>query len=186
MRKKRGIMGKIKSSLPESMNFGNESAANSEQRAEKFNNYFTSVADLLANEIVPGENPFQAYLPDPVPFSFFLSPTSLNEIKDIMKKLKLSSAGHDDMDIRVIKECTDTISPFLVHMINSSFQEGVFPKHLEIARIVLVYKKGDRFDHTNYRPISILSCFSKIFEKVVVASLINYLTQHSLLAKEQF
>ena len=103
-----------------------------------------------------------------------------------MKKLKLSSAGHDDMDIRVIKECTDTVSPFLVHMINSSFQEGVFPKHLEITRIVLVFKKGDRFDHTNYRPISILSCFSKIFEKVVVASLIDYLTQHSLLAKEQF
>ena len=100
--------------------------------------------------------------------------------------LNYSSPGHDDINIKIIKQCSETISPFLVHIINKSFEIGTFPKQLQIARIVPIHKKGDNSMVENYRPISILPCLSKVFEKIMSIRLYNYLSEHSLLASSQF
>ena len=109
--------------------------------------------------------PFTSYMPEPALFSFFLRPVLFSEIKSVITNLKVTSAGFDDIHIKILKQISTEIAPFLVYIINRSFKEGCFPKHLQVARIVSMHIKGETTLHTNYRPVSILSNFSKIFEK---------------------
>ena len=62
----------------------------------------------------------------------------------------------------------------------------VFPNRLKFAEIKHLYKHGERMDITNYRPISLLSSFSKIFEKLIYIRLLKHCNCNKILAKEQF
>ena len=64
--------------------------------------------------------------------------------------------------------------------------DGIFPDNLKIAKIIPVFKAGDSYSVTNYRPISILTIFSKIFEKVISSRLENYLEKNNILHENQF
>lgn len=163
-----------------------ESITDDQEIANAFNDYFCSIAENLTQENNEPLTQFKNYLPPPVPYSFYLRPTNQQEIVNIIKSMKKKSPGHDDISINVIKECKHEISSFLEHIINTSFIEGCFPKHLQIARVVPIYKKGDQSLLSNYRPVSILPCISKIFEKIVAHRIMNYLSQNSLLIDSQF
>jgi hypothetical protein len=63
---------------------------------------------------------------------------------------------------------------------------GVFPTRLKFAEIKPLYKKGDMINISNYRPISLLTSFSKIFEKIIFTRLILHLNYNHILADEQF
>ena len=144
------------------------------------------MAHNLAQQIEDSEISFKRYLPHSTPFSFFLRPTNFQEVNTVISNLKNSSPGHDGIHINVIKECKDIISPFLVYIINKSFIHGCFPRHLQIAQVIPILKNGDKSLYSNYRPISILPSFSKIFEKIVAIRLNNYLSTHSILNDKQF
>src|SRR5436190_21444858 len=73
----------------------------------------------------------------------------------------------------------------LAHLVNSSFISGIFPEKLKISKIIPVFKKGEVLDKTNYRPISLLPAFSKIFEKAVHVRLYSYLETHNFLDNVQ-
>lgn len=181
------LMGKkSQNKIPTTFTFQDKVTANKQEIADKFNDYFSSVASTLAQNVQPTLTPFSDYLPEPVPFSFFLRPTTSPEIIAVIHNLKGTSAGHDEVSVRVIKKCSNEVSPFLEFIINRSFQSGFFPKSLQIARVVPVHKKGDKSIPCNYRPISILPVFSKIFEKIVAKRLLDYLTEKSLLTPHQF
>ena len=177
-----GLMGKEKNKLPEKITFHDRSISNSKEIAESFNHYFSNVANNLARNIQSSPVHFSKYLA----FSFFLRPTTAQEIELVIKNLKKTSPGHVQIDVTVIKHCSNVISGFLEYSINRSFQEGIFPNHLKIARITPIFKKGDKFSYKNYRPVSILSCFSKLFEKIMAPRLLNYLNNNSLLSDYQF
>ena len=70
--------------------------------------------------------------------------------------------------------------------INSSFECGIFPNELKLAKVIPIFKNGDKQDISNYRPISILSFFSKIFEKTMYNHLINFIDKNKILYKYQF
>lgn len=65
-------------------------------------------------------------------------------------------------------------------------QQGVFPDCLKIAKVIPVYKSGDASDPSNFRPISTLSTFSKIFEKLLVNRFISFINQNNILYKYQY
>lgn len=186
------LIGRKKSQLPSFFSHNNTNLINNIDIAEGFNEYFSSVGKNLAeahsdhnahNDTVVH---YKHFLPPPVPFSLYLKPTTLSELRNVIANLKLTSPGHDNIDIRVVKECSDIILPFLKYIINLSFQHGCFPKNLQISKVTPIYKKGSKSQLNNYRPISLLSTFSKIFEKVMVARLMDYLTKHSLLTDHQY
>ena len=154
--------------------------------ADGFNNYFSSVAENLAERIEEPRTHFSNYLPPPVPFSFYLRPTTSVEISNIITTMKKKSPGYDDVNISIIKECKEVVIPFLEYIINKSFVLGCFPKALQIAKVVPIYKKGNESLFSNYRPVSILPCFSKIFEKIVVYRIMDYLVQNSIISNAQF
>ena len=85
---------------------------------------------LPLQDVQPTIIPFNDYLPEPVPFLFYLRPTTTTEIKTLINSLKDTSSGHDEVNTKSVKRCNDIISPFLEYIINSSFRNGIFPKQL--------------------------------------------------------
>ena len=78
------------------------------------------------------------------------------------------------------------ISAQLSLIFNESFQYGIFPVKLKIAKVIPIFKKGDASKNSNYRPISLLSIFSKIVEKLMHQRLYNFLELHEILFQMQF
>ena len=74
----------------------------------------------------------------------------------------------------------------LTYIYNLSLETGIFPENLKIAKVIPVFKKGDDQLISNYRPISLLSIFSKIFEKLIAKRMRNYLDKYSILTENQF
>ena len=72
------------------------------------------------------------------------------------------------------KHITNEISEAITFIINQSISTGVFPDPLKIAQVKSLFKKGDKHNASNYRPISLLSSLSKIFEKVRLNQLIDH------------
>ena len=109
--------------------------------------------------------------------------------KDILKvvgafKNKLSS-GYDDIPLKLIKYSITSMVKPVVHLINSSLISGIFPKELKISKVIPVFKKGDRTDKLNYRPISVLPAFSKIYERVMYNQIVKYLVENNLFDDQQ-
>ena len=157
------VLGRIEANLETSFTHKNKIIMDKTDIANTFNDYFCSVATELIDGIEQTPISFEDYLPDPVIHSISLEPTNITEVKNVIKDLKVASPGHDDVNITVIKECVNEVSPYLVHIINKSFSSGVFPEQLKIGKVIPLYEKGEKSLFKNYRPISILPTFSKIF-----------------------
>jgi Notch-like protein len=78
------------------------------------------------------------------------------------------------------------ISPPPNYICSRTLYTGVFPGRLKHATIRPLFKKGNKDDINNYRPISILTSFSKSFEKVMRTRLLIHLTDNNILVKEQY
>ena len=90
---------------------------------------------------------------------------SIAEATNVIRSLKESSPGWDNIPAFILIQCIDCFIKPLTHIINRSFIEGIFPKELKLVRVIPIYKAGDSTTITIYRPTSILTCFSKIFGK---------------------
>jgi len=109
------------------------------------------------------------------------------ETEKIIKELKSkSSCGYDEITTKILKISSPFIVSPLTYICNRMLSTGRFPDRLKYSEIKPIYKKGDKTLITNYRPISLLPVFSKIFEKVLYKRLYYHLTLNNILVKEQF
>jgi hypothetical protein len=109
------------------------------------------------------------------------------EIKNIIKELKFTkSKGSDDIEITFIKKFANYLVVPIKHIINCSFEAGIFPECLKRSIIVPIYKQGNRNDFTNYRPITISSNISKIFETAFLNRLQIHLNINNIINENQF
>jgi hypothetical protein len=97
-----------------------------------------------------------------------------------------TSTGIDGIPTAIMKKCEENIAPVLTKIIHQSMREGVFPDSLEISKMIPIFKGGDARHVKNYRPISLLSVVSKVFEKIVKTRLINRLADSGILDKYQY
>ena len=97
-----------------------------------------------------------------------------------------SSSGWDEIPTFLVKKCVDSFIEPLTHLVNSSISEGIFPSELKLVRVVPIFKSGDLSLITNYRPISVLSLFSKVFEKVRYNHIISFMNKNYVLYDQQF
>ena len=74
----------------------------------------------------------------------------------------------------------------LMHIFNLSFLTGIIPNALKIARVTPVYKANNKENFSNYRPISVLPCFSKILEKLTYKRAITFLNKNNILSNNQY
>lgn len=77
------------------------------------------------------------------------------------------------------------VKPF-TYICNLSFQTGIFPQKMKIAKVIPIYKNGNKHSFTNYRPISLLSQFSKILETLFARRLDNFVEKYNLLTDNQY
>jgi hypothetical protein len=108
------------------------------------------------------------------------------EIKSIINGLKnKKSAGVDEISPKLIKSIADLIVTPLSHILNCSFVEGQFPSKLKQTIIRPILKSGDKSCCNNYRPISLISTFSKVFEKAVLNRLWSFLETNGIVFEGQ-
>ena len=96
------------------------------------------------------------------------------------------SPGYDDISFNVVRNCFGPLLKLLMAIFKLSLQKGCFPEELKIARVTPIYKADDVNEIGNYRPISVLPCFSKILERIMYNRLFKYLTTNEILHKKQF
>ena len=94
--------------------------------------------------------------------------------------------GHENIQPFFLKAARHVNAPYLSLLLNFVFTEGIFPRNCRIARITPIYKSGAKEDMNNYRPISILTCYSKIIEKILLLRLSSFFKKHNVIYKNQY
>jgi hypothetical protein len=152
-----------------------------------FNNYFVNVADNLAKKIPKPNTKYQDYLKNPNEHSIYLQETTPDEVGKLVTKLdSKKSADIYGISGKMIKEGGFVMVEIITLLFNMSISQGKFPDALKNAKVVPVHKGDSRLEMSNYRPISLLPTLSKIFEKLMYARLIDFLSKHSILYENQF
>ena len=135
--------------------------------ANKYNTFFSEIASKMADQVKTPIllEPNQAKSPIN---SFYLTETITDEIVQIITMLNGNKSTQDNgIPTKVLTHTNVLIWPILTKIYNKCIREGIFPENLKTAQIFPVSKKNAKYDCTNYRPISMLSQPSKIFEKIV-------------------
>jgi Notch-like protein len=102
------------------------------------------------------------------PFHNITFKNSSTKVERIIRSLRLkNSHGYDEVSTKILKVSAPFISSPLNYILNKSIISGIFPTRLKYSIVKPLFKKGDKEDMTNYRPISLLTSFSKVFEKII-------------------
>jgi hypothetical protein len=112
---------------------------------------------------------------------------STREIEKISKSLKSkNTGGYDEISTCILNLSTPYIMFLLTYICNAILNTGTFPDRLKYTIIKPIFKKGDDQDITDYRPISLLTSFSKVIEKLIYARILDHITTNSILVNEQY
>lgn len=163
------------------------------------NTFFANVGKTLATKIAAEVNAIPTSSHDLFPSqsehtfsqppqnSMVLYSVDNKEIENIILNLKEKCAvGWDGISTTVIKSARNILIPVLNHVFNTALSSGVFPSVFKRAVVHPIFKSGDRDGVTNYRPISVLTALSKIFEKILNKRLLNFINESSVLSPNQF
>ena len=187
------LRGKSKSSIKASFFIDGELVKDRRKISNGFNMFFSSVAKKLNAKLnssrpVCTSNPevdgFRAFFNKRVPGSIYMSPCDCEEIEKIIKSFQNDKAS--DISVSILKRCAPLISGHLSSFLNAFMESGTFPKILKVAKITPIFKKGDSQMFDNYRPISLLPIFGKIFEKLIYSRLYDFLISQKVIYDKQF
>jgi len=161
--------------------------------ANEFNDYFLNTAESISYERINGKKEDVSPLQNL--FKYFNQPfkgrsrpyTSTKEINKITDSLKSkNSSGYDEISTKIIKISKPFIISPLINICNKMLVQGNYPERLKFSLIKPIYKNEDKSSPYNYRPISLLPAFSKIFEKVTYKRLFNHLNNNAIMNKHQY
>ncbi|KAJ3665857.1 hypothetical protein Zmor_001324 [Zophobas morio] len=148
--------------------------------AEIFAQTFSSAFTIAPNNILPSlAGPSHGLYLDSVEF-----PETVVCAK--LKKLKCTkSPGPDEINASLLLNCADSLAQPLSRLMEQSFSQGTLPSDWRIAIVRPIFKKGDKFCSTNYRPVSLTSLVVKIMESIIYESILKFVTEHQLVPMEQ-
>ena len=150
--------------------------------ANIFNKFYVNVSHDITKNLPRSNKSPVTFMGDRAGNSFFISPSVPSDISDIIALLKSGkSLGPNSIPMKILKSLSSLISSPLSQIINESFQCGTFPDKMKLAKVVPLLKKGCPLTASNFRPISLLSVFSKITEKVMYKRLYTFLGKHEIL-----
>ena len=175
-------------SLPQKLRHNNTFTTNPTLIANNFNDYFRDIGKILADQLKPfSESEHTKYLTKRLHQSLFLTPTTSFEVFNLISGLKNTKpTGKDNISAYFLKVVAKVIAAPLAQLFNYTFLLGILPASLKIAKIIPIYKSGNKSDVSNYRPIPILSSIFKILEKLIHVRLINFFIKHSVLLPTQY
>ena len=143
--------------------------------AEIFNDFFVNVGSNLAFRIPKGKRPFKRYLRKSVVNSFLINLIQESEIEKLINSLNQNkSLGTCSIPVKILENHVDVLKQSLTYLVNLSLQQSIFPEALKTARVTAIFKKDPHLP-SNCRPISVLSVFSKLYEKFMFSLLFAFL-----------
>ena len=185
----KGILGKCttkSSTLPTKITVNKTDILDAAKIADEFNKFFTNIGTDLANKIPNASKPFDSYITKPNT-SMESQPLSFNELKDAFFSLKINkSPGRHGVSFNVTKKCFGELYEPLKYLFDLSIVKGIFPDDLKIAKVTPICKADSSSNVSNYRPISVLPCFSKMLERIMYNCLQKYLKDQNILYDKQF
>jgi hypothetical protein len=126
-------------------------------------------------------------MPNIIPNDFAFTEVYTEDVlKEVITLKSMSAPGYDEVAVKPCKYAIDSFVLPLTHIINLSLGQGIFPDMLKIARVAAIWKNGSKSDLGNYRPISVLTVFSKIIEKCILSQLNSYVDANCFLVPQQF
>ena len=172
---------------PQSLQIDNRSTEDSQLVSNHFNEFFCTIEANLANKFVSKYNSFIKHLKHRISPSIYLDTPSPTETRSAIHSLSLNkTVGYDNISAFFLISASTVITPFLHLFINFCFSHGVFPENCVTAKIVPIFKKSNREDPSNYRSISLPTCFFKIMEKLIHKRLMSFLNTHRVIQKHQY
>ena len=155
--------------------------------ANHLNNFFFNVGPQTESSIPISENISpQKFLKQRNQLDFLLAHVSDAEVSEIINVLENKSTGPASIPVKLLQLIPDLIIVPLCQLINLSFVSGSFPDPLKIVKVIPIHKNGSTQDMNNYRPISLLSIFDKIMEKIMHNRLYHFLEVNNILYSKQF
>ena len=156
-----------------------------EKIADNPNTYVSEIGEKRPSNPENTDRTFVEFI-TPLQSQFNFSLFTDDLIERSIKELKpCKSAGLDKISARLLKDSSVVVVPYLRVIFNLSLHQGIFPGDWKHARISPIFKSGDTEDCSNYRPISVLSIVSNVFEKLVYLQLYDYFTENGVLSRYQ-
>ena len=145
------------------------------QKAEALNTQFKSVFTIEQDGPLPDKGP------SPHPTMPEISITT-SGISKLLQNLNIHKAmGPDQINAKILRELQDILAPTLEIIFNHSLNTGIVPSDWKMANITPLFKKGDRSQPNNYRPISLTSIVSKLFEHILSSNIRKHLESNNIL-----
>ena len=137
-------------------------AVDDKEKCDLLNNYFASISTIDEDD---NDDPECDIRTDQI---LNVKDISEDDIIDIIKSLNINKAsGLDEISHHMLKNTVQTVYKPLHILFTKSLELGIYPSNWKIARVLPIFKKGDKNDPCNYRPISLLSTVGKVFERVI-------------------
>ena len=122
----------------------------------------------------PSISKIKQQIPEGSKFSF--KPTDLESVtKEIANLDKSKATPLESIPVKILKDVSDTVCPKIVIDFNSSIETGVFPQDPKLADVTPIFKNKIKLSKENYRPVSVLSALSKIFERLMLYQINDYM-----------
>ena len=155
--------------------------------AHQLNSHFINIVCELADKLLPNkdDNRLIQYIKRSFRDSFAFRSILVHEVYDLLMGTNLNKSTIG-VPRNFIKLASSYISECLTYIFNQSLQQGVVPDILKISKVTPIDKGGEVTDPTNFRPISTLSTFSQIFEKLIHKQLNNYIEKQKIIFQFQF
>ena len=149
--------------------------------ADGFNSFFINTGANLA-KCIPLDPRSPTTFIKRNPQSMAIMPIIQNDVINVIKNLKASSPGWDSISAVVVKAIYPCFIEPLTHILNLSVMYGVFPSELKLAKAIPLFKANVPMLFSNYRPVSVLPVFSKIFERIMYNQLLSFINHAPELA----
>ena len=176
-----------KQPLPDHFIAENEPHSDPNEIASKFNDHFANVATKLESKLPVSEVDPLSFLDNiNPPDSFHFSAVNAEIICLIITNLNDTGAVGDGVSTKILKKIAPTLAPYLAHLFNLCLAQSIFPTRFKQATVIPIFKSGDPFSFSNYRPISLLPVLSKILERIVYTQILDFFQAHDLLFQNQF
>ena len=179
--------GKVQPIAVDHITEDNKTITDKNQISNHFNNYFATIGENMNQTFDENLQNSVDYMPQRFNKSLKLNYVEEHEVADIIQNFSnKNSAGQDMMSQKLLKSISLKVVPTLTKLINLSIKERNYPKCLKTAKIIPLFKNGRQDSCSNYRPISLLSTFNKVFEKILHKDITNYIETNNILYINQF
>jgi len=179
---------KGRDSLPNEFHSEGKIITNTQEIADKLNQYFSNIGKKLNSEVPNSTKKYNDYYPDRANTNtIYLRPTDPLEVLQLVRKLKAkTSLDKDNLSTKMLKCVIEELLMPITHIINLSLIQGRVPDDLKIAKVIPIFKSGDKSKFNNYRPISLLPIISKILERIIYNRITHFIEQNNYFYKHQY